>query len=594
MRKLVLSLISFLLVILTGIIGGKFTPEKAVATQQADTANSGTIVAALPDFDLKRHGFSFKNYGDTESNLQLPLYIKNPPTPTNLTSEDMRRMFGAQVCASEINGECTLTPPAEEWMEKRNESMNGGHCEGMAALSLMLYAGIKNPSDFGSAQNAYGLNIAGNKKLQREIAYWFVTQNTTPTTEELFKDTAENVVNKLKESFQEVENIAKDGQGSVKQLYTLGVYRKSGTGAHAGHAITPYAVKDLGNGKSEILVYDNNHPEKPQSVRVNTKENTWEYGIWQDDKYSVKLPDGTEATVPLSKSKDDELYIGDADNQLELTNTPKRLTTPQVCSFCADQTSALKTTGQKDNQIKYNEIWMEGEGSLLITDAQGRRFGYVNNKLVEEIPGVTMQNIKSADLSDDITPQIYYIPLGIQFSLAVDGSNVKNETETAITMFGPGYDLGIEEIKLDPGQKDTLTLSPDGQTLTYKTNGNESPTIDIGFESAGPDYGFSLKGVDLDGGGVINVNLDKTKGVLSFDTKQNQKPGTYALLMERINDQGEQTFYHDNIRLNPNDTASLDYKKWSGEGGVLQLKIDRGSQGSTIDTIELTDDEEKA
>ncbi|MGB5961762.1 MAG: hypothetical protein WBG73_13930 [Coleofasciculaceae cyanobacterium] len=540
-------------------------------------------MAALPGFDLKSHGFSFENYGDTEPNLQLPLYIKNSPTPTNLTSEDVKRMFGDQVCGSNADGECTLTPPYQKWMEEHNTSMNGGHCDGMAALSLLLYGDIKGKrSEFGG-QNAYALKITENQKLQREIAYWFSTQNTQPTRNSVLKITPMDVITKLKESFQAVK------EGKASELYTMSIYSREMKG---GHAITPYAVKDLGDEQYEILVYDSNIPEKPQAVKVDGNTNTWKYDIWEDIEYDL----GGGSTLPIPKNLYKGIYEGDAQTKtLRLKNAIKRLVTPQECDFCLnDQNTALKTTGQKSNQIKYNQIWKEGEGELLITDSQGRRFGYVNGKLVEEIPGVEMDTIQTAEPWEDISPQIYYVPLGIQFSLTIDGSNVKNETETAITMFGPGYDLGIEEIKLDPGQKDTLTLSPDGQTLTYKTNGNESPTIDIGFESAGPDYGFSLKGVDLDGGGVINVNLDKTKGVLSFDTKQNQKPGTYALLMERINDQGEQTFYHDNIRLNPNDIASLDYKKWSGEGGVLQLKIDRGGQGSTIDTIELTDEEEKA
>lgn len=581
MGKILISMLSFLLVILTGFIGGKFSPEKAVATQQADTASNGTIVAALPNFDVKKNGFSFKNYGDTEPTLQLPTYIQNPPTPTNLIPEDVKRMFGNQVCGSNADGECTLTPPYQKWMEEHNTSMNGGHCDGMAALSLLLYGDIKGKrSEFGG-QNAYVLKIDRNEKLQREIAYWFSTQNTQAPRKSVLKITPMEVITKLKESFQAVEG------GKVSDLYTMSIFSREMKG---GHAITPYAVKDLGNEQYEILVYDSNLPEKPQAVKVDGNTNTWKYDVWEDFKYDV----GGGSTVPISKNLYEGIYEGDATTKtLSLKNAIKRVVTPQICDFCLnDQNTALKITGQKDNQIKYNQIWKEGEGDLLITDSQGRRFGYVNGKLVEEIPGVEMDTIQTAEPWEDISPQIYYVPLGTEFSLTIDGSQITKETETSITMFGPGYDLGIEEIKLNPGQKDTLTLSPDGQTLSYKTNSNESPIIDIGFESDGPDYGFEFKGVDLDGGGTMNVNLDKVKGTLKLNTKGSQKPGAYALLMERIDDKGEQTFYHDNISLNPNDTAILEYKKWAGEGRALQLDIDRGSQGN-IQTIPLTDDKEE-
>src|SRR5207237_10193043 len=101
------------------------------------------------------------------------------PPDTDLTTEDLRRLFGDGVCTTTANGKCTLTPPAKTWMAEVNKAMRGGHCMGMAELSLMMYLGKVRAADFG-AQRAADMQLPGNVKLQREIAYWWATQVTVP------------------------------------------------------------------------------------------------------------------------------------------------------------------------------------------------------------------------------------------------------------------------------------------------------------------------------------------------------------------------------------------------------------------------------
>ncbi len=135
--------------------------EAAAAPADAETPADG---AADSGFRPEVDGFSFENYGGED-------YI------VNLTAVEMQRMFGDQACANQTNG-CTLTPPARQWMEQMNEGMSGGHCEGMAVLSSLMYYDKVEPGDFGgSVTNDLSLD---NEALQREIAYWWVTQATWP------------------------------------------------------------------------------------------------------------------------------------------------------------------------------------------------------------------------------------------------------------------------------------------------------------------------------------------------------------------------------------------------------------------------------
>src|SRR5690349_16405295 len=98
----------------------EYSTEEPVAEEGGaepfSTGVPGNLVYDL-GFTPQENGFSFSNYGD-----DIPAI--------NLTAVELRRMFGDQVCARLHGDDCTLTPPAEQWMEQINDGMAGGHCEG--------------------------------------------------------------------------------------------------------------------------------------------------------------------------------------------------------------------------------------------------------------------------------------------------------------------------------------------------------------------------------------------------------------------------------------------------------------------------------
>jgi hypothetical protein len=181
-----------------------------------------------PDID----GFSFQNYG------------ANPQT-VDLTPAELQRMFGDKVCASTAGGKCVLTYPAERWMNRAVSAMKSGHCEGIAVLSSLMYYNKTNPGIFGGS-SVIDLSLQ-DVLLQREIGYWWTTQVTSPGGSRKVLDSPQKVLDTLAAAF---------GSGSgAGEWWVMGIYLPDGSG---GHAITPYAVEDLGNGTARILVYDNN------------------------------------------------------------------------------------------------------------------------------------------------------------------------------------------------------------------------------------------------------------------------------------------------------------------------------------------------
>src|SRR6185295_6971375 len=189
-------------------------------------------------------------------------------------------LFGDGVCAAPPEGEsCVLTPPAEQWMEQNNASMNGGHCEGFAVLSQMIYNGIVDPTVFGASRTA-DLQIENNEALQHELAYWFATQGTTWNLQQVLAP--KDMVNYL------IAEYMKD----PKNLFRLGIMKEDQTG---GHAITAYEVRDQGNGVYWIMVYDNNYPGQERHMTVDTNANTSEYEASINPSVEPDLYKGTEA-----------------------------------------------------------------------------------------------------------------------------------------------------------------------------------------------------------------------------------------------------------------------------------------------------------
>jgi len=526
---------------------GSITSEPATLTVTAPPPPPPAGLLADNGFRPANDGFKFENYGKAEGVI-------------NLTPAELQRMFGDRVFATANATEKILTPAAQKWMEETSDSMNGGHCEGMAVVSLLIYAKNLEAGNFG-APRTVDLNLEGNPVLQREIAYWWATQVVDPTRSTEIFGTPTEVLDRLIEALKP----------GAKETYTVGV-RQEGKG---GHAVTPYAVEDKGGGIVDVLVYDNNHPNKERRLTVDRNKNTWSFSL------------STNPAEPES------VWAGDAATRsFSLSPSSPRLQT-QAAPFLEDTAKPVGLNALHQAAPRYNEIWVDGNGvKILLSDPQGNRYGYEAGKFYREMPGVTHRMLKSGDeLWKDSPSPTYYVPVGRPFTLTLDGGVVQKMTDTSVTMIGPGYQLSIEDIHLDPNQKDTIVFAPDGKSLSYKTSSNESPEISVGFETPGADFDFTVKGVDIEADSTLTIRLDKAKNTLSISTTGNDQTGTYALSMGRFDLDNAQYFDHDEIELGPKDTATVDFGKWAGNKATMPLLIDRDSNGTVDETIQLTDEE---
>ncbi|MBT3390143.1 MAG: hypothetical protein HN413_07000 [Chloroflexi bacterium] len=519
--------------------GGSTSSEST--TPSGDAADSG--------FRPEDNGFSFENYG-------------NDSVSANLTAAELQRMFGDMVCASLSGGECILTPPAQRWMTEINNYMDGGHCEGMAVLSMLMYDQIIEAAQFGG-DTAHDLSLA-DEALQREIAYWWTTQATLPASSIKLDESPSAILDVLIQTFNEGANAA--------EKWVMGIYMADFSG---GHAITPYAVEDQGGGIFHVLVYDNNWPDMGRVLVIDKNGNSWSY------------------QASTNPNEPESLYEGDASTgTLEIVGITSRLE-QQYCEFCAGDGNASlgRGRGLAAPAQEFNQIWLNGQADLLITTAEGKRIGFVDGEFVNEIEGARGDNMKfGVDIWDINNEPVYFIPLGIEFTITVDASRAAEGITSDVTMIGPGYNLVVADLYLDPGAKDVITISPDGKRLAYSTEYNDAPDMIFGIETPAADYEFIVAALDIESGAEFIVELDIENGTLSINTDNTTEYGTYEIVMYRIDDDGEAWFNNNDIYMEPGDTAFLKFLEWEGPGTSMFIDIDYGSDGSIDETIELVDE----
>jgi hypothetical protein len=533
-------------------VDGYFIDE-CYPTEDGGAGASGPTEAPGPaavtsGFDPAVDAFSFANYGDDLD-------------ATDLTPAEMQRMFGDGVCANLVGG-CTLSPPARHWMENVNSYMAAGRCEGMAVLSSLFYFGYLEPGAFG-ADAASELDIVGNEALQREIAYWWATQMTDPATSQLVNGSPSEVLDALIETFSE-------GEGA-EESWTIGIFKRDGTG---GHAVTPYAVEDVGDGTYHVFVYDNNYASEGRILTIDRDADTWQY------------------KASTNPSVEADLYEGDATTDtLSIHPTSLRLVQQSAAFEGAGEIMGFASAvGGGAGGV---EVWLEGDANLLITALDGRRVGWLaDGSFVNEIDGATATNLRFAvDVWDIDQEPIYVLPSDIgDFAITIDGSQLDEQTTSSVTVIGSDFYMVVEDVVLDPGQSDLINFSVvDGDyfALNYESDYSDSPDIWFGVSTDEADYEFIVRGSDIEPGGSFNVILDFPNGDFIINTSDQTEFGLYELWIARVDDQGEYVFVNDETELLPDDTMYVNFFEWEGDDSPMYLDFDFGSDGTIDDTLVL-------
>lgn len=522
------------------------TPRRRrTATPQSNVVSELAGLKASSGFDVTRDGFSFENYG-------------NEPGVRNLKTEDMRRLFGDIVCSRVKNNTCTLSPAARQWMRDINDSMGGGHCEGMAVLSQHLYHNLVDRRDFAVATTA-DFDLYSNDALQGEIAYWWATQMTTPTSLSLNRSSPAEIVRTLSEWMK--------NSPTADNIYTIGIYKRDWTG---GHAISPVAIQPVDDRIVDIMVYDNNYPNELRAIHVDMVANTWEY-------------DGSS-----NPEIESDRYEGDADTQtLELTPSAPRMLL-QDCDFCAGQKGS--TGGKGDTVFFINQVDntdSDTEISSVFVTPDGRRIGYLDGEFINEIDGATLSVVKSGPSVWDVrgAPMIR-IPAGESVSLQMTSSQ---KDTYVVSAFSDGRVIRIDDLAID--DESTDVLFGDGlDEFSLDSSADDDADIYFGDEDADEDTALSaqLTDFDLAADQPVTFKFNDADGTFVIDGNDD---GAYDLDIVNSDAEGDVAFSIDDVATIDESNVEFDMDSIDTEGEALDYNVDETGDGTYESDEDLADDD---
>ena len=523
-------------------------PKKKPTASKATPATTGSL-AADSGFDVHKDGFSFENYG-------------NDTGISNLKANDMRRLFGDKVCTKITKNTCTLTSPARQWMKEINAAMDGGHCEGMSVTSLHMFHNIVDPNNFG-APTTNDLSFDGNTKLQEEIAYWWATQTTEPTISSTITGKPSDVLKLISASL----NQGKD----ASVFYDLGIYMADGSG---GHAVTPVSITDLGNGKYGLNIYDNNWPNELRTIKVDTKAEHWSYQASQNPKQA------------------DSLYSGDT---LEITPSNQRLV-PQDCDFCSTKgvKSSLNGTTRKNTFIlrasskstSTKKIKASKKGSTLFVTPDGKRIGYLDGQIINEIAGATVRVFKSApSVWDNRGMPIITIPDGIAVTLNITSDPAY---EYHVSAFGDGKVVKVSNLSVSETKASELNFGSTVKSVKIKSAVRTKSTIFVGDEAnvKSKDTSTQFSNVEIPADGVANVTSDNTTDQYSIG---GSVIGNFGLAVVQSDSSGTAAFSNAAVKLLKGATASFSTSSVNKNGASLEIRVDQNGDGIIDEQKSLVD-----
>lgn len=513
----------------------------------------GTLVAvyrngANTPFNVNIHGYQFENYGNEG--------IPNPND--DLSARDIFELFGPAACQSGNTATtCKLSGPAQTWLSKALLSTSGGHCDGMAATSLRLFNSLpfrqySTPATFQSgAANTINLNFPA-QPIENYITRYFHTQSYIWDSH--FVGTPVETVDHLIAEFNKTPSVA----------YTIAFFLASNLDTFDqstwknGHAVTAIGVESVNANEARILVYDNNFPKQRKYFTVDRAANTWRYVTASTPGQPEDAYEGTAFSfnlrlVPLTAR---DLPAG---HYFE-------------CPFCPDQTVASAQLGASDIISGELDIEYTGEGSILVTNDEGQKTGtdLTSGLFVNEIPNAEILHFQGG-LGKAIPPLIG-IPVAetdeTYYTVHVHGNAVLTPTSGTLSIHGPGFSIGVNDIDLDANEEFEFKFSPDGDHISFTaTEAITLPEIYISHDPFHPDDPsiiFDIEGVVLLAGEKIALDLDPVLERIHFD---HTGPEAEHLIidMKHIWPDGSEQDYAETILLPAGATSAfIDFGAWDG------------------------------
>lgn len=468
------------------------------ASEAAPVVNpqAGKVVAHS-GFDVKRDGFSFENWGDDDA-----LHRRG------LTIDGMRAVFGDEVCARIVLGVCSPTTVAELVQNEFNESMTGGHCYGMAALAGLY--NTKRLSPFPLAmpwQTVYSMPASG--PLDELIARMFITQGFPPTDLAMSEVSVSQALTKLRNAWSRNDN------------YILAIFTDDEQ--TAGHAINPVAIRDLGDGKRGIVVYDNNFPGVEKMVVVDPAADTWYYST---------------ATKPSDPTM---LFQGSQKNKLVLVPLATVLARHQDPDLRTDDTVVVVTDTNGTAKGVGDVDW-----DVRVTDLSGK-----------PIPGVEQKIL----FNNDNTAR-FIVPAGKRFRVVVDAVEAGRTADISTTVLSSGGAVAVGDLEVPAGATSALDVDPVRHAIRVSSSAPTTARFEVATEDSLRSVSTQTSQLAIGPGSSVSVGATSPVGVTVQTEGRAQKFRVAVERSDTIADRSAVT--QTPVTLRPGAKLDVPVDLWTG------------------------------
>jgi hypothetical protein len=445
----------------------------------------GTVIAQT-GFDPQVDGFAFMNYSDYADgfpNIANAIFFDVPvEDPVGLTADDMRSLFGDEACTNKV-GPCIPTLVAEAAREAFNEAMNGGHCFGIAGTASQVFNDDLPLRAIGSAFRP-PYRTPWSSTMTRTIARNFAWQFVNDPGPYTFSPTA--AVAELREGLK---------PGSAPFVMTI--YETPP--AQAGHAITPIALHDRGDGLYDVAVWDNNFPGRVRAVHIDTTAN--------DGKGSMEYQMSAIPGQPPSMASGDIGLI-----------PAKDLLGLQPCPFCG---SAAGTT------VTIDAVTVPAGGTVdvAVVGLDGKPITGLDEFPAINPPGDGMQ-----------TFPIWSVPADVPFKVILSTRGIQSTVVTSVTAQEGDGTWIASNLAIRPKSRDTVTMHPERESIAFTSTTGTDPTLAIidGADSAGTgtSYQVEMRKIRLGARRTAELDLDFTahEAILTTDQRQTSRINVAATL----------------------------------------------------------------
>lgn len=508
---------------------------------------------AKEDFLPNPDGFGFENYGG---------FLE-----TDLTDEDIQDFLGKeQACYLSPKGNCILTASAKQFKKEAIMAPDGGHCHGMAVASILLkkgksFKGKDKPADFQS--NATTTMDLQKSSVRNLIAYYFMTQ--------LFET-------KNKQKPSEVLQTVIDRMNTNDPIATIGIYKRDTSG---GHAITPYAVQDKGNGEFWMYVYDNNYPDDASKfIKINRNQETWSY------------------ETQINPNAPIDLYEGDA-----TTNSLGAFPLSTYVNF-----SPMKMDGD------FAEFQFAGQGlQMLIENWDEQRIGYdfEKEKYVNEIKDaeivpifdvgappryrvpITDKDDITGDEIDKFIQQMFGITLG-----ALPGQRFERQANSSLFMRAGENIAEIGNINLVAGEKFNIGIHPSARMVYINSESaiTQQPEILLVADDKEQQQGYIYHLSDLKivaGTDLMVMTSGTNLQVISVGGKEDDPTltpldsSTYSLRVTKLSPDGQRSARSSQLEVPVGVKTRIHVKQWADESNSSVRSANREDANEGVIEVEI-------